>query len=66
MPLCLLTISEREAYNTYNYMNNVVSAEIQAKAAAMFVNFSRLLGEDVLDADRKFLGKVWDISAKTI
>lgn len=46
-------------------MNNVVSEEIQAKAAAMFVNFSRLLGKDVLDADRKFLGKVWDISAKT-
>jgi CBS domain-containing protein len=31
----------------------------------MFINFSSLLGEDVLDCDRKFIGKLHDISAKT-
>ena len=39
--------------------------EAKAKAAAMFLNFSGLLEKDILDADRKFVGKVWDISAKT-
>ena len=39
--------------------------EAKIKAAAMFINFSELLGKDVLDSDRKFLGKLWDISAKT-
>jgi CBS domain-containing protein/sporulation protein YlmC with PRC-barrel domain len=47
-------------------MNNpVISAEIKAKAAAMFINFSSLLEKDVLDADRKYLGRIWDVSAKT-
>jgi len=46
-------------------MNSVVSAEIKAKAAAMFLNFSSLLEKDVLDADRHFLGRIWDVSAKT-
>ncbi|MBI5124030.1 MAG: magnesium transporter [Candidatus Omnitrophica bacterium] len=46
-------------------MTNGVSTEIRAKAAAMFLNFSELLGKDVLDIDRKFVGRVWDISAKT-
>jgi magnesium transporter len=39
--------------------------EAKIKAAAMFLNFSSLLGKDVLDCDRKFIGKLWDISAKT-
>jgi len=39
--------------------------EAKIKAAAMFVNFSNLLGKDVLDCDHKFIGKLWDISAKT-
>lgn len=30
----------------------------------MFVNFSELLEKDILDADRKFIGRVWDVSAK--
>ena len=46
-------------------MNNIISAEIKAKAAAMFLNFSSILEMDVLDADMLFLGKIWDISAKT-
>ncbi|MDP3791690.1 MAG: CBS domain-containing protein [Candidatus Omnitrophota bacterium] len=45
-------------------MDGVTSAEIKAKAAAMFVGFSEILEKDVLDADRKFIGKVWDVSAK--
>ena len=45
-------------------MNNLISEEIKARATAMFVDFSRILEKDVLDADRKFLGKVWDISTK--
>jgi len=45
-------------------MNNNISAEIRAKAAAMFVNFSVILDKDILDADRKFIGKMWDISVK--
>lgn len=44
-------------------MANVIS-ERNLRAAAMFVNFSELLGKDVLDAGRKFIGKMWDISAK--
>ncbi len=39
--------------------------EAKIKAAAMFLNFSSLLGKDVLDCDRKFIGELWDISAKT-
>ena len=39
--------------------------EAKIKAAAMFVNFSSLLGRDVLDHDHRFIGKLWDISAKT-
>ncbi|MCX5666381.1 MAG: CBS domain-containing protein [Candidatus Omnitrophica bacterium] len=39
--------------------------EAKIKAAAMFLNFSSLLGKDVLDSERKFVGKLWDISAKT-
>jgi len=46
-------------------MNNIVTPEIMARAAAMFLNFSSLLEMDILDADRKFLGRFWDISAKT-
>jgi CBS domain-containing protein/sporulation protein YlmC with PRC-barrel domain len=42
-----------------------IPEDIKQKAAAMFVNFSSLLGKDVLDADRKFLGRLWDISVKT-
>ena len=45
-------------------MTNVISEETKAKAAAMFVNFSELLEKDILDVERKFVGKVWDISAK--
>lgn len=39
--------------------------EAKAKAAAMFIYFSELMEKDILDCDHKFLGKVWDISAKT-
>lgn len=46
-------------------MNKPISEEIKAKAAAMFVNFSRLLEMDILDAERRLVGRVWDISAKT-
>jgi CBS domain-containing protein len=46
-------------------MNNIITPEIKAKAAAMFLNFSSVLELDVLDADRRFLGSIWDISAKT-
>lgn len=46
-------------------MTNGISLETKAKAAAMFLNFSGLLEKDVLDIDRKFVGRVWDISAKT-
>ncbi|MCX5667803.1 MAG: hypothetical protein NTY34_05800, partial [Candidatus Omnitrophica bacterium] len=46
-------------------MANSNFEEAKIKAAAMFLNFSSLLGSDVLDSDRKFIGKLWDISAKT-
>lgn len=46
-------------------MANSNFEETKIRAAAMFLNFSSLLGKDVLDRDRKFIGKVWDISAKT-
>jgi CBS domain-containing protein/sporulation protein YlmC with PRC-barrel domain len=46
-------------------MNNVITPDIKAKAAAMFINFSSLLEMDILDADRKFIGRIWDISVKT-
>ncbi len=39
--------------------------ESKIKAAAMFLNFSGLLGKDVFDCDHKFIGKLCDISAKT-
>lgn len=45
-------------------MNNIITPEIKAKADAMFTNFSEILEKDVLDIDRKFLGKIWDISAR--
>lgn len=46
-------------------MANFNFEEVKSKAAAMFLNFSSLLGKDVLDSGRKFVGKLWDISAKT-
>jgi Mg/Co/Ni transporter MgtE (contains CBS domain) len=46
-------------------MTNSVIEEAKIRAAAMFLDFSSLLGEDVLDSDRKFIGKLWDISVKT-
>ena len=46
-------------------MANSNLEEAKIRAAAMFLNFSSLLGKDVLDSDRKFIGKLWDISAKT-
>jgi magnesium transporter len=46
-------------------MANSNFEEAQSKAAAMFLNFSSLLGKDVLDHDRKFIGRLWEISAKT-
>ncbi|MDP3730085.1 MAG: CBS domain-containing protein [Candidatus Omnitrophota bacterium] len=46
-------------------MANPNLEEAKVKAQAMFLNFSGLLGKDVLDSERKFIGKVWDISAKT-
>ena len=46
-------------------MTNSNFEEAKIRAAAMFVNFSSLLGKDVLNSDRKFIGKFWDISAKT-
>jgi len=46
-------------------MINPVLEEAKIKAAAMFLDFSSLLGKDVLDVDRRFLGKLWDISVKT-
>ena len=46
-------------------MANSNLEEAKIKAAAMFINFSCLLGKDILDCDRKFIGKLWDISAKT-
>ncbi|MDD5174687.1 MAG: CBS domain-containing protein [Candidatus Omnitrophota bacterium] len=46
-------------------MINANLEEAKIKAAAMFLNFSDLLGKDVLDSDRKFIGRLWDISAKT-
>jgi len=45
--------------------SNSILEEAKLKAAAMFVNFSSLLGKEILDCDRKFIGKLWDISAKT-
>jgi len=36
----------------------------KALAAAMFINFSEILKEDVKDAGGALLGRVWDISAK--
>ncbi|OGW93349.1 MAG: hypothetical protein A3K16_01675 [Omnitrophica bacterium RIFCSPLOWO2_01_FULL_45_24] len=45
-------------------MANVIGADLKARAAAMFVNFSGLLNKDVLDAGRRIIGKMWDISAK--
>lgn len=39
--------------------------DAKAKAAAMFVNFSAVLKKDVLDADGKFIGNVWDISVRS-
>lgn len=45
-------------------MNNIITPQIIAKAAEMFVSFSVILEKDVLDVDRKYLGKVFDISAK--
>ena len=30
----------------------------------MFMNCSELLTNDVLDIEHKFVGKIWDISAK--
>jgi magnesium transporter len=38
--------------------------EARAKAAAMFINFSDILKEDVHDSNGKLAGRVWDISAK--
>lgn len=35
-----------------------------AMAATMFVNFSSLLKKEILDAEGKYVGKVWDISVK--
>ncbi len=46
-------------------MISPVIEEAKIKAAAMFLDFSSLLGEDVLDSDRRFIGKLWDISVKT-
>jgi len=46
-------------------MANLNFEEAKIKAAAMFLNFSGLLGKDVLDSERRFIGKLWDISAKT-
>ena len=46
-------------------MGNSNFEEAKLKAAAMFINFSSLLGKDILDCERKFIGKLWDISAKT-
>jgi magnesium transporter len=46
-------------------MGNMNLEEAKIKAAEMFLNFSSLLGKDVLDVDREFVGKFWDISAKT-
>ena len=45
-------------------MPNGISEETRAKAAAMFMNFSELLTKDVLDSEHKFVGKMWDVSAK--
>lgn len=45
-------------------MPSRVSEEIKSKAAAMFLNFSDLLGKDILDVNRKFVGKIWDVSVK--
>lgn len=38
--------------------------DAKAKAAAMFVYFSDILTEGVLDSEGKFIGDVWDISVK--
>ena len=38
--------------------------EVKTQAAEMFINFSGLLKKDVCDIDGKFLGHIWDISAK--
>jgi len=46
-------------------MISPIIEEAKIKAAAMFTNFSNLLGKDVLDSDHRFIGKLWDISAKT-
>jgi len=38
--------------------------EAQAKAAAMFINFSGLLKKDIIDSEGKLLGRIADISLK--
>ena len=39
--------------------------DAKAKADAMFVYFSEILKKEVLDAERKLVGGVWDISVKS-
>lgn len=44
-------------------MNNIIT-EAQKSSAQMFIYFSQILGKEVLDAERRLLGNVWDISLK--
>ncbi len=38
--------------------------DVAAKAAAMFIDYSKILEKDVLDCDDKLVGHVWDFSIK--
>ena len=40
------------------------TTDISGQAAQMFIYFSEILNKDVLDSERKLIGKVWDISLK--
>src|SRR3989338_6088971 len=44
-------------------MTNSLEAD-KAKAAKMFINFSKVLKKDIYDADGIYLGGVWDVSVK--
>ena len=44
-------------------MANIIT-EAREKSAQMFIYLSEILSKDILDADRKLLGHIWDISVK--
>jgi CBS domain-containing protein/sporulation protein YlmC with PRC-barrel domain len=43
-------------------MVNGITAEVKARAAAMFMNFSDLMKKEVRGSDGEFLGNFWDVS----